>query len=192
MLGGGGMTDPDSAVLGGGGTTEQEESAVAGGGGTTEQEESAVLGGGGMADPDSAVLGGGGIAEQESAVLGGGGMADPDRAVRGGGGIREQDSAVLGGGGMNDPERAGLPASASAYCQTGLDVRPSSSPRSSSPGHAALAPDSMSSWCAGTGPGSIPWPPQISSGSSEVHTTTRVRSPRNRSLANSSGSPERA
>jgi hypothetical protein len=34
--------------------------------------------------------------------------------------------------------------------------------------------------------------PQVPSGSSEVHITTRVRSPRNRSRANSSGSPERA
>ena len=33
---------------------------------------------------------------------------------------------------------------------------------------------------------------QIPPASSEVHTTTRVRSPRNRSRANSSGSPDRA
>ena len=35
-------------------------------------------------------------------------------------------------------------------------------------------------------------PAQISPASSEVHTTTLVRSPRNRSRANSSGSPDRA
>jgi hypothetical protein len=33
---------------------------------------------------------------------------------------------------------------------------------------------------------------QIPPASSEVHTTTRVRSPRNRSRANSNGSPDRA
>jgi hypothetical protein len=35
-------------------------------------------------------------------------------------------------------------------------------------------------------------PDQIPPASSEVHITTRVRSPRNRSRANSSGSPDRA
>ena len=35
MLGGSGISDPDSAVLGGGGITEQDESAVQGGGGIT-------------------------------------------------------------------------------------------------------------------------------------------------------------
>jgi hypothetical protein len=81
-----------------------------------------------------AVLGGGGMAEQESAVLGGGGMAEQDdSAVLGGGGMTEQDeSAVLGGGGMIDPERPGLLAMASGYRPAGRDVRPSSSPRSSS------------------------------------------------------------
>ena len=171
------MADPDRSVVGGGGTTEREDSAA--------------RGGGGMADRCSAVLGGGGIAEQEaSRVRGGGGMADPDRAVRGGGGIAEQDSAVLGGGGINDPERSGLDA-------------PADSLRPGTPAdRAALAPDSIlpivrlggrvgKSWPAALqdvdGPGV-----HVSSASSEVHTTTRVRSPRNRSLANSSGSPERA
>ena len=161
-LGGGGIADPDSAVAGGGGTTEQEASAVLGGGGIAEQEASEVRGGGGMADPDSAVLGGGGMAEQ--------------------------DSAVLGGGGMNDPERAGLNAPLGPYRPGEKEMSPSSSPRSSS----AASPNSMPSWCADTGPASRPQRLQISSASSEVHTTTRVRSPRNRSRANSSGSPERA
>ncbi len=68
MLGGGGIAEQDSAVLGGGGIAEQEESAWLGGGGIAEQEDSAVLGGGGIAEQeDSAVLGGGGITEPERA-----------------------------------------------------------------------------------------------------------------------------
>ena len=109
MLGGGGIAEQDSAVLGGGGIAEHEESAWLGGGGIAEQEDSAVLGGGGIAEPERAVRGGGGIAEQEdSAWLGGGGIAEQeDSAVLGGGGIAEQeDSAVLGGGGITEPERA--------------------------------------------------------------------------------------
>jgi hypothetical protein len=104
MLGGGGMTDPPSAVLGGGGTAEQEESAVAGGGGIAEQDG--------------------------SAVLGGGGMTDPDNEVRGGGGIAEQASAVLGGGGIMAPERAGLSALARTTCPASAIASPSSSPAS--------------------------------------------------------------
>jgi hypothetical protein len=153
-----------------------------------------MLGGGGMADPDSAVGGGGGTTEQEvSAVRGGGGIAEQEAsAVLGGGGMADPDSAVLGGGGMNEPERAGLNAPAGPYRPAGKDIMPSSSPSSSSAGCAAPASDSMSSWCAGTGRSSRPQHLQMSSASSEVHTTTRVRSPRNRSRANSSGSPERA
>jgi hypothetical protein len=100
VLGGGGIAEQDSAVLGGGGIAEHEDSAWLGGGGIAEQEDNAVLGGGGIAEQeDSAVGGGGGIAEQE------------DSAVAGGGGIAEQeDSAVLGGGGIAEPERA-LPKS---------------------------------------------------------------------------------
>jgi hypothetical protein len=67
MLGGGGMTDLATAVLGGGGTAEQDVSAVAGGGGIAEHEESEVLGGGGIAEQDSAVDGGGGIHDPERA-----------------------------------------------------------------------------------------------------------------------------
>jgi hypothetical protein len=53
------------------------------------------------------------------------------------------------------------------------------------------SPDPLAA-CRG-GPGLVPaWEPQMSAASSDVHTTTRVRSPRNRSRANSSGSPERA
>ena len=109
MLGGGGMAEQDSAVVGGGGIAEHEASAWLGGGGIAEQEDSAVLGGGGIAEPDRAVRGGGGIAEHEdSAWLGGGGIAEQeDSAVLGGGGISEQeDSAVRGGGGITEPERA--------------------------------------------------------------------------------------
>jgi hypothetical protein len=94
VRGGGGMTDPGSAVLGGGGMAEQDDSAVLGGGGMAEHDESAVLGGGGIAEQDSAVLGGSGMAEQdESAVVGGGGMAEQD------------ESAVQGGGGITGPPR---------------------------------------------------------------------------------------
>ena len=152
MLGGGGIAEPASAVLGGGGTAEQEGSTVAGGGGIAEHEGNAVCGGGGTAEQaspmaggggiaeqdGSAVLGGGGIAEQDgSAVLGGGGMTEPDSDVRGGGGIAEQDSAVLGGGGIIDPERSGLSAIARTYCPASAIASPSSSPASDH------APDSM-------------------------------------------------
>jgi hypothetical protein len=41
-------------------------------------------------------------------------------------------------------------------------------------------------------PRPAPCPAQIPPASSDVHITTRVRSPRNRSRANSSGSPDRA
>jgi len=130
MLGGGGIAEPASAVLGGGGTAEQEGSAVTGGGGIAEQEGNVISGGGGTAEQDgNAVTGGGGIAEQDgSAVLGGGGMTDPDNDVRGGGGIAEQASAVLGGGGTIDPERTGLSALARTTCPASVIADPSSSP----------------------------------------------------------------
>ncbi len=68
MLGGGGIAEQASAVLGGGGIAEQEDSAWLGGGGMAEQEVSAVVGGGGIAEQeDSAVLGAGGITEPERA-----------------------------------------------------------------------------------------------------------------------------
>jgi len=127
MLGGGGIAEPASAVLGGGGTAEQDASAVFGGGGIAEQEDSAVAGGGGTAEQD------------DSAVLGGGGMTDPDNDVRGGGGIAEHASAVLGGGGIMAPERAGLSAFARTTCPASAIARPSSSPASDH------APDSMPS-----------------------------------------------
>jgi len=129
-------------VLGGGGIAEQD-SAVLGGGGMAEQDESTVAGGGGMAEQDSAVLGGGGMAEQdESTVAGGGGMAEQDEStVAGGGGMAEQDSAVLGGGGIIGAERAGLLAVDHEYCPAGMNVRPSSSPRSEG---------SSSLWLAGS------------------------------------------
>jgi len=122
-------------------------------------------------------LGGGGIDEVEaSAVFGGGGIDErAASAVRGGGGMAEHDSAVLGGGGIFDPERTGFFA-------------PVTPP----------APASITLWCAAppprdkrlARPSRFSW--SLLQGSSDVQTTTRVRSPRNRSLANSSGSPERA
>jgi hypothetical protein len=192
-------------MLGGGGIAEHEASAVSGGGGTAEQEGSAVTGGGGIAEQDG------------SAVLGGGGMADPDNEVRGGGGMAEQASAVLGGGGIMATERAGLSALARTTCPASAIARPSSSPASD---HAPDSIPSILQRIRLFGnPRTKPrHPPRsrvfmiVSSFGrylsqsahdhetagpsrdqmSEVQTTTRVRSPRNRSRANSSGSPERA
>ena len=181
MLGGGGMTEPARVVLGGGGTAEQDASVVAGGGGIAEQDGSAVLGGGGTDEQDASVVdGGGGIAEQDgSAVLGGGGMTDPDNNVRGGGGIAEQDSTVLGGGGIQDPERAGFFAPAEPSCPDSIPPIVRLIRRQI---HGNRRPT----------PGKPATPDEHAQGSSDVQTTTRVRSPRNRSRANSSGSPERA
>jgi hypothetical protein len=209
VSGGGGIAEQEaSAVLGGGGTAERS-SAVLGGGGIAEQDGSAVSGGGGTAERSSAVLGGGGIAEHEaSAVLGGGGMTDPDSEVRGGGGIAEQLSTAPGGGEMNDSERARLSAPVRMYCTASVNVSPSSSPGSP----AALATNSIPPWCAAHPVSGTPPPRQAPASRtppplprlrsrpgfhglrqmSEVQMTTRVRSPRNRSRANSSGSPERA
>ena len=185
------MAEPGITVLGGGGMTEQEESAVVGGGGMTEHEESAVVGGGGITDPDSAVLGGSGISEPDKAVLGGGGIAE------------QEESAVLGGGGITGPPG---PKSRWDVSQVQLAGELSNSksggeswPISSAPkpaDQAALAPISIlpivrlaRQFRNRPRGGNFP---QLSSGSPDVHTTTRVRSPRNRSRANSSGSPERA
>ena len=182
MLGGGGIAELFRPVLGGGGTAEHEDSAVTGGGGIAEQEENAIFGGGGTAEQeDSAVTGGGGIAERESsAVFGGGGIAEQEASVvAGGGGIAEQDSAVVGGGGICDPERAGIFAPAEPSCPDSIPPivrlirRQIHGNRRRTPGKPAP-------------------PDEHAQGSSDVHTTTRVRSPRNRSRANSSGSPERA
>ena len=185
VLGGGGIAEHEaSAVFGGGGTAEQDESVVFGGGGIDEREPSAVAGGGGMAEGEpSAVFGGGGIDEHEaSAVAGGGGIAEHEASeVRGGGGIAEQVTAVLGGGGITDPERARLcaPATPPAPDSIRLMVR-------------RLLPRCKHSFRGRIAP-SAPRPPSPRTyGSSDVQTTTRVRSPRNRSRANSSGSPERA
>jgi len=189
VRGGGGMTDPGSTVLGGGGMTDPD---------------SAVLGGGWMAEQDeSAVQGGGGIAEQDSAVLGGSGISDPDSAVLGGGGMAEQDeSAVQGGGGITGPPS---PKSRWDVSQVQLAGELSNS-KSGGESSAALRPADLAAFA----PMSIlpivrlarrfrnrpseklNKPDQLSSASPEVHSTTRVRSPRNRSLANSNGSPERA
>ena len=165
-------------MLGGGGICEQDASAVFGGGGIAEQDDRAVVGGGGIAEQDDrAVLGGGGTAEQDAG------------AIAGAGGIAEHVNAVLGGGGISDPERTRLFAPVTRY-----------------------APDSMKLWCVATLPATSSPPPSVSmivgssgqiaplgsvimvrpQGSSDVQTTTRVRSPRNRSRANSSGSPDRA
>src|SRR5208282_3244024 len=133
------------------------------------------------AEHDTAVLGGGGMAEQSSAWLGGGGMAEQSSAWPGGCVLPGQSSAWLGGGGITEHDTV-------------------------------FASDSIPLWCALPGPASrlrsrppvqrsTPRPSdparpvhdaQIPPASSEVHTTSRVRSPRNRSRANSSGSPDRA
>ena len=149
-----------------------------GGGGMTEPAR-VVLGGGGTAEQDASVVdGGGGIAEQDgSAVLGGGGMTDPDNNVRGGGGIAEQDSAVLGGGGIQDPERAGFFAPADPVCPDSIPPIVRLIRRQI---HGNRRPT----------PGKPATPDEHAQGSSDVQTTTRVRSPRNRSRANSSGSPD--
>jgi hypothetical protein len=215
VTGGGGTAEQDSAVTGGGGIAEQDESAVAGGGGTAEQDSavtggggiaeqdgSAVFGGGGMTDPDNDVRGGGGIAEQASAVLGGGGINDPERS------------------GLSALARAYCPASvtASPSSSPGSDhapdsilsilqlIRPFGKPPAPQ-AHPATPPPAHGSFMIVSGFGRY-WPriahdhetgrpapdpasaPQMCSGSSEVQTTIRVRSPRNRSRANSSGSPE--
>jgi hypothetical protein len=95
-------------MLGGGGMAEHDDRTVAGGGGIAEHDDSAVVGGGGIAEHD------------DSAVVGGGGMAEQD------------DRTVAGGGGMNDPERVGRLPVGHAYGPAGIDIRPSSSPRSAS------------------------------------------------------------
>jgi hypothetical protein len=198
MLGGGGMLEQSSAVFGGGGTADEDLSAVTGGGGTIEHDGSAVTGGGGIAEHDgSAVTGGGGIIEQDgSAVSGGGGITEQvGSAVTGGGGILEQDKAVDGGGGITDPpspgdtidaERSELSAPGHEYFRTSVNASPSASPESS----ASHASDPIPLMVRP--PARFRNPPfQISAGRSGVQMTMRVRSPRNRSRANSSGSPER-
>jgi hypothetical protein len=163
---------------------------------------STVVGGGGMTEADSAVLGGGGIAEQdESTVLGGGGISDPDSAVLGGGGIAEQDeSAVQGGGGITGPSSRKSRCDVSQVQLTGelSSSRSGGEGALTSADRAALAPNSilpivrLARRFRNRPSGKIKKPGQLSSASPEVHSTIRVRSPRNRSLANSSGSPERA
>ena len=137
------------------------------------EQSSAMLGGGGMAVHDTPVVGGGGIAEQESAMLGVGGIAVPD-------------SAMFGGGGTTGRERA----SSSASLEVTDPFLPGSIP------NAASSPrPHKSSWSRPHNVDRNPRPtaaPHMSPASSEVHITTRVRSPRNKSRANSSGSPDRA
>ena len=117
-------------------------------------------------------LGGGGITVQSSAWLGGGGIGELESSLwLGGGGIAVQSSAWLGGGGIAVQSSARLGGGGIGEHDT------------------SLASDSILLCCAVPGPGVQP---QIPPASSEVHTTTRVRSPRNRSRANSSGSPDRA
>jgi hypothetical protein len=182
------MTDPGSTVAGGGGMTDPD-SAVLGGGGIAEQDGSAVQGGGGITDPDSAVLGGSGISDPDSAVLGGGGIAEQD------------ESAVQGGGGMT-----GSPSPKSRWDVSQVQLTGELSNSRSGPVSSALRPTDQAALAPifilpivrlarrfrNRPGGKIKKPGQLSSASPDVHTTTRVRSPRNRSLANSSGSPERA
>jgi hypothetical protein len=117
MLGGGGMLEQSSAVLGGGGTAEEELSAVTGGGEMIEQDGRAVTGGGGMIEQDgSAVTGGGGMIEQDgSAVTGGGGITDPPSTAP---------------GDTFDTERSGLSAPGHEYFRTSVNASPSASPES--------------------------------------------------------------
>ena len=89
----------------------------------------------------------------------------------GGGGIAVRCSAWLGGGGIAVRSSAWLGGGGIAEHDT------------------SRASDSILLMLRLPGPGVQP---QIPPASSEVHTTTRVRSPRNRSRANSSGSPDRA
>ena len=129
-------------------------------------------------------------------MVGGGGMAEhDDSAVVGGGGMAEhEDSAVAGGGGMNDPERIGLLSRRpriqpsrdrhQAILEARVRVRTELHTVNGAP-LTRFRQSPGARFLTGT-------PPLHSPGSSEVHITTRVRSPRNRSLANSSGSPERA
>jgi len=120
------------------------------------------------------VAGGGGIAVQlASAWLGGGGIAvQLASAWLGGGGIAVQlASAWLGGGGIAEQSSAVLGGGGITEHDT------------------ALMSDSILPMLRRHMP---PRPDQIPPASSEVHITTRVRSPRNRSRANSSGSPDRA
>jgi len=181
VLGGGGIAVQDTTVLGGGGIAVPV-SFVRGAVGMAEQD-SAVLGAVGMADPDSAVLGGGGIAVQVSFVRGDVGMAEHDTEVLGGGGIAEHSRSVLGGDGITEPGRvafispmvrlpAGSVTAAAEEFPAEALIGPAEPLRTLLPHRAPL--------------------PQMSPASSDVQTTTRVRSPRNRSRANSSGSPDRA
>ncbi|HLK75898.1 MAG TPA: hypothetical protein VKU77_19900 [Streptosporangiaceae bacterium] len=77
VLGGGGMAEQSSLVVGAAEIAVQSSSAVVGAAEIAVQS-SRVAGGGGILVQDSTVLGGGGITEHVTAVLGGGGMADPD------------------------------------------------------------------------------------------------------------------
>jgi hypothetical protein len=179
MLGGGGITDRDPSAVTGGGTLDRP-SAVSGGG-IAEHEPSAVTGGGTL-DLPSAVSGGGVTTERPSAVSGGGGIAEHDSsAVTGGGGITDPDSAVLGGGG-NPAVHA--PNSITPWCAP----RPIPATPPAPTGASGLATPRLGASRVPLATTSL-WITQVSS---EVHTTTRVRSPRNRSRANSSGSPDRA
>ena len=111
------------------------------------------------------------MGEQATAWLGGGGMAERSRAWLGGGGMAERPSAWLGGGGIAEQSSAVLGGG-------GITEH-----------DAVSVSDSILLCCSWARPRVQT---QIPPASSEVHTTTRVRSPRNRSRANSSGSPDRA
>jgi len=151
------------------------------------EHDSAVVGAAGIAVPDSAMLGGGGITEHDSLVVGAAGIAVPDSAMLGGGGIAVPDSAMLGGGGTTGRERTSSSASPAVTDpilpgSIPLMLRPAPRPHKSS----LVPPRQRGQKRHQTAV------PHMSPASSEVHITTRVRSPRNKSRANSSGSPDRA
>ena len=132
------------------------------------------------------MLGGGGIAVQVSDVRGAVGMAEHDTEVLGGGGIAEHSRSVQGGGGITGPGRV---TSISPMLRLpGASVTAAAEKFSRQPMKINFPNDP---WFPRTPEQPAPLP-QMSPASSDVQTTTRVRSPRNRSRANSSGSPDRA
>jgi hypothetical protein len=146
-----------------------------------------------MTERDRSWLGGGGIAEQDRSWLGGGGIADRGRSWLGGGGMTEQDRSWLGGGGITEPARVVLLALNSIELMLrlfGRSVTAAAEEFSRPPLTSINLPNG--SWFHALGHWIRPRSAHMFPASSDVHTTTLVRSPRNRSRANSSGSPERA
>lgn len=212
VMGAAGMAEQSSAILGGGGISEHD-SFVVGGGGIAEQDN-AMLGGGGIAVPVSTILGGGGTTGTERTsssaspevttalfpdsiplccVLLPIHTRAPDRASRQRGQKPRQTEVDV-----HDPRRPGSPPPRPAPSPAHPPHEPTrlASPGDTSKIHlpwivtyrqgAATIHDPAGPSTATTAA------PHMSPASSEVHMTTRVRSPRNKSRANSSGSPDRA